>query len=71
MTPAEDEHNAFLNGLIRACSHVTVLNIGGVVRCGRCPASFAVVWFPRLAKPRVFIDEDESLPAPRAGDTPP
>lgn len=59
MTDAEDEHNAFLNSLIQTCQHESIRrDEAGALCCGRCSARFAVVLFPRRAKPLVFIPED-------------
>ena len=58
MTDAEDAHNAQLNELIAHCRHETVGWYEGQIRCGHCPARFAVVMFPRRAK-AWSIDVDE------------
>jgi hypothetical protein len=42
MTDAEDAHNAELNELIRACPHDSIRKVDGEIRCGFCPARFAV-----------------------------
>jgi hypothetical protein len=58
MTDAEDAHNAVLNELIRACPHEHIQKVDGEIRCGRCPARFAVVMFARR-RPAFTLDLDE------------
>lgn len=61
MTEAEDAHNAELNELIRACKHEQIASHDGIVRCGKCPARFAIMLFPRRAKPHIFLENDDDV----------
>lgn len=58
MTDAEDAHNAGLNELIHACLHADIKRHDGKLWCKKCPAQFAVVLFPRRAKP-FYMEPDK------------
>lgn len=60
MTEDEDAHNGVLNEIIKACPHSVITRDAatGQIRCGHCPARFAVVLFPRKARPRPISEAD-------------